>query len=133
MAETLAGNACTGSNPAAIGGVVGAGLGATLDELKDMPGVARGAMAVAVGSAASGLVASLGMIAGAAIVSNPVGWCIGIGAIVGIHVGGVVGLVCKSSPGRNGGAAGGAIGGAAAHMTANTYNGRPCPGILARG
>ncbi len=79
MAEKLAGNACTGLN--------------------DMPGVARGAIAGGVGGAAGGLVAGLGMIAGVAIVRDPVGLCVGTGAIFGTYMGGVVGAVCKSSPG----------------------------------
>ena len=73
---------------------MGAGMGAGLEEQNyEMPGVAHRAIAGGFVGAYGGAVA--GIMGAVAIVSSPVGWCIGIGAVLGTSVGGVVGLLYK--------------------------------------
>ena len=114
---------------------MGATVGGGLDDNQDQfSGLVRGAIAGGAGGAAGGLVAGLSIMVGAVtIASGPVGWCVATRLYFCAVVGGAVGHISKTNPGRNGGAAGGAIGGLAALMTANSYNGRPFPAICARG
>ena len=80
MAEKRAGNA-------------GAGMGASLDEPKhELPGVVRGAITGGGLGAAGGTLVALSAVA---MVSNPMGWCIGFGTMLDASVGAVVGPAFK--------------------------------------
>ena len=69
------------------------GMVTNLDEPKhELPGVVRDAITGGGLGAAGGGVVALGTIA---IVSNPMGWCIGFGTMLGASVGAVVGLAFK--------------------------------------